>query len=104
MSLPGMSVTRHAMLPTGSMADSSRCTASASLGAPGRCIPWGELVVCVDGEITLYQEIDGDVRTTTISKGEAVINPAGVWHTADVEGTASALFVTAGMGTENRAR
>jgi hypothetical protein len=27
-----------------------------------------------------------------------------VWHTADVVGTATALFITAGMGTQNRPR
>jgi quercetin dioxygenase-like cupin family protein len=67
--------------------------------------PYGEeLVVCTEGAITLHQEIDGEVRTTTIRAGDAVINPAGVWHTADVTGAATALFITAGMGTENRPR
>ena len=42
-----------------------------------------ELVVCTDGTISLHQEIDGEVRTVTIRAGEAVINPSGVWHTAD---------------------
>ncbi len=63
-----------------------------------------ELVVCTDGVITAHQEIDGDVRTATLGAGDAIINPAGVWHTADITGTATALFVTAGMGTENRPR
>jgi quercetin dioxygenase-like cupin family protein len=63
-----------------------------------------ELVLCVDGEITLYQETDGEVRRTTIVNGEAIVNPPGVWHTADVAGTATALFITAGMGTEIRSR
>ena len=52
----------------------------------------------VDGDITLYQEFDSEVRHTTIRSGEAIINPPGVWHTADVDGTAKALFITAGMG------
>jgi quercetin dioxygenase-like cupin family protein len=63
-----------------------------------------ELVVCTDGAITAYQEIDGDVRTATLTAGDAIVNPAGVWHTADITGTATALFVTAGMGTQNRPR
>jgi mannose-6-phosphate isomerase-like protein (cupin superfamily) len=63
-----------------------------------------ELVLCTEGTITLYQEIDGAVRVVTIRCGEAVINPPGVWHTADVTGSATALFITAGMGTENRPR
>jgi quercetin dioxygenase-like cupin family protein len=63
-----------------------------------------ELVLCTEGAITLLQEIDGKVVSTTIGAGEAVINPSGVWHTADVAGTATCLFITAGMGTEIRTR
>jgi len=63
-----------------------------------------ELVVCTQGAITLHQEIDGKVRAVTIRAGEAVINQQGVWHTADVDGTATALFITAGVGTQNRPR
>jgi quercetin dioxygenase-like cupin family protein len=63
-----------------------------------------ELVVCTAGTMTLHQEIDGALRTVTLHAGEAVINPPGVWHTADVDGTATALFVTAGQGTEHRPR
>ena len=63
-----------------------------------------ELVVCVAGSITLHQEIDGKVGLVTLNAGEAVVNPPGAWHTADVEGTATALFITAGQGTEVRGR
>jgi quercetin dioxygenase-like cupin family protein len=63
-----------------------------------------ELVVCTAGTITLHQEIDGSVRTVSLRAGEAVINPPGVWHTADVDGSATALFITAGSGTEHRPR
>ena len=44
------------------------------------------------------------LHTVTIGPGDAVINPPGVWHTADVDDRATVLFVTAGLGTENRAR
>jgi hypothetical protein len=63
-----------------------------------------ELVVCTAGTITLHQEIDGDTRTVTLHTGDAAINAPGVWHTADVESPATALFVTAGVGTQHRAR
>jgi quercetin dioxygenase-like cupin family protein len=63
-----------------------------------------ELVLCIEGSITLHQEVDGEVRSATIRSGEAIINPPGVWHTADVAGTATALFITAGIGTEGRPR
>ena len=94
--------------------------AHADDGAEGRLVsfhtfgePWdswemhpagAELVVCVDGHITLHQEIDGKEHIAELDPGQAVINPPGVWHTADVEGSASALFVTAGVGTEIRPR
>lgn len=63
-----------------------------------------ELVVCVAGVLTLHQEIDGAVRTAVLRPGEAVVNPRGVWHTADVAGPATALFITAGEGTQVRGR
>lgn len=63
-----------------------------------------ELVACVSGQITLFQEIDGETKKVVLGPGEAVINPAGVWHTADVEEEATALFITAGVGTEIRPR
>lgn len=64
----------------------------------------GELVLCTEGEITLIQEIDGAEVRTRLRPGEYAVNPPGVWHTADVEETATAVFVTAGAGTQNRPR
>ena len=63
-----------------------------------------EVVICTAGEMTLVQEIDGREVRTHLGAGEYAINPPGVWHTADVERSASAVFITAGMGTENRPR
>lgn len=64
-----------------------------------------ELVVCLSGAMTLHQELaDGSTRTVTIGPGEYAINPPGTWHTADVEGPATALFITAGKGTRHRPR
>ena len=63
-----------------------------------------EVVVCLSGRITLHQERGGEVHTVTLGPMEGVINSPGVWHTADVSGTATALFITAGMGTEHRPR
>lgn len=94
--------------------------AHAGDGADGRLVtihtfdsPWdswemhprgAELVACVDGSMTLHQEIDGETRTAVLSAGEAIVNPPGVWHTADIEGEATAFFITAGAGTEIRPR
>jgi mannose-6-phosphate isomerase-like protein (cupin superfamily) len=63
-----------------------------------------ELVFCVNGQMTLHQEIEGAVRTVTLRAGEAVINPPGAWHTADVDAPVTAVFITAGTGTQVRAR
>lgn len=92
----------------------------ASDGAEGRLVsmytfdkPWDswemhpkghELVLCTAGTVTLHQEIDGGIRTVTLRAGEAVINPPGVWHTADVDAQATVVFITAGVGTEHRKR
>jgi quercetin dioxygenase-like cupin family protein len=63
-----------------------------------------ELVLCIEGSITLFQETEAGVQSVTLAAGEAIVNPPGVWHTADVTDRATALFITAGMNTENRPR
>lgn len=63
-----------------------------------------EVVVCTDGEITLFQELPHGTESVTLRAGEYAINPRGVWHTADVADHATALFITAGIGTEHRPR
>lgn len=64
-----------------------------------------EVVLCTAGEMTLHQEhADGSTATVTLRAGEYAINPPGTWHTADVEGEATGVFITAGMGTEHRPR
>lgn len=93
----------------------------ASDGAEGRLVslatfngPWAfwemhpcgaEVVLCLSGQFTLHQEDpDGARRTVPIGPGEYAINERGVWHTADVGMQATALFITAGAGTEHRPR
>ncbi|HXS27937.1 MAG TPA: hypothetical protein VN730_09755 [Steroidobacteraceae bacterium] len=64
-----------------------------------------EVVLCTAGKITLHQEhADGTRNSVALAPGEYAINPPGTWHTADVAGEATALFVTAGAGTQNRPR
>jgi quercetin dioxygenase-like cupin family protein len=63
-----------------------------------------EAVICIAGEITLIQELPDGPQSATLRAGDYAINPRGVWHTADVAGHASALFITAGVGTEHRPR
>ena len=64
-----------------------------------------EVVLCTSGQMTFHQQFaNGATATVTISAGEFAINPPGCWHTADVSGTATAVFITAGLGTEARPR
>ena len=66
-----------------------------------------ELVVCTAGTITLIQEHnDGRTETVTLSPGDYAVNPPGTWHTADVAAgeTATAVFITSGLGTQHRPR
>jgi quercetin dioxygenase-like cupin family protein len=63
-----------------------------------------EAVICTAGEITLVQELTDGAQKVTLRAGDYAINPRGVWHTANVAGTATALFITAGRGTEHRPR
>jgi mannose-6-phosphate isomerase-like protein (cupin superfamily) len=64
-----------------------------------------EVVLCLSGQMTLHQEhADGSTAKVTIGPNEYAINPPGCWHTADVESAATALFITAGLGTEHRPR
>ncbi|MEO6579919.1 MAG: cupin [Sphingomicrobium sp.] len=64
-----------------------------------------EVVLLVEGSMTLVQEMpDGSHVRTMLAPGDYAINAPGVWHTADVDGTATALFITAGLGTDHRPR
>ena len=64
-----------------------------------------EVVLCTAGAMTLHQEFpDGSTAKVTIGPGEYAINPRGTWHTADIAEEATALFITAGSGTQHRPR
>ena len=66
-----------------------------------------EVVLCTAGELTLIQKSDdGAEQQIVLTPGHYAINPPGVWHTADIAegGSASAVFITAGQGTEHKPR
>lgn len=89
-------------------------------GAPGRLVMlatsptnWGawechpegdEIVIVLEGKGVFIQEIDGGTRSIAIGPGTTVINPAGVWHTADVEVPVKAIYITPCPGTRHRMR
>ena len=90
-------------------------------GAEGRLVsqhtfrePWdtwemhpdgSEMVLCISGEMTLIQKTpEGEPMKIALQSGEYAVNPPGVWHTADVESEATALFITAGQGTQHQPR
>ncbi len=63
-----------------------------------------ELVMLLSGRVDLIQEIDGEHRRVELHPGMAVVNPPGVWHTADVHEPGMGLFITPGRGTEHKPR
>lgn len=64
-----------------------------------------EVVICIAGEMVLTQEFpDGRREILTLAPGDYAINPPGVWHIADIADHATAIFITAGEGTEHRPR
>lgn len=64
-----------------------------------------EVVLCTAGTITVFQQqADGTVTSVRLGAGQYAINPPGVWHTADVEEPCTAVFITAGEGTQHRPR
>ncbi len=91
-----------------------------TLGAPGRLIMvestpknWGawechtegdEIVIVLEGKAEFIQEIEGEQHKTPVGPGSTVINPAGVWHTADVAEPMKAIYITPCPGTQHRAR
>jgi len=64
-----------------------------------------EVVICTAGNLVLVQELpDGRLEKNSLDTGEYSINPAGVWHTADVKTAATAIFIAAGEGALHRPR
>ena len=69
------------------------------------CHPEGdEIVIVLEGRAVFIQEIGGEVRRAAVGPGSTMINPAGVWHTADVEEPMKAIYITPCPGTQHRPR
>ncbi len=63
-----------------------------------------ELVYLVDGSATFHLDDGTRVASSRLSARQAVLVPAGVWHTADVHEPGHVLVLTWGEGTEHRPR
>lgn len=69
------------------------------------CHPEGdEIVIVLEGRAEFIQEIDGEQRRAPVRPGSTMINPAGVWHTADVAEPMKAIYITPCPGTQHRPR
>ena len=69
------------------------------------CHPQGdEPVLVLSGRAVFIQALDAGDQHIEDGAGEALVNPAGVWHTADVHEPLTALYLTPCPGTEHRAR
>ena len=63
-----------------------------------------EVVHIVEGRAEFIHEVDGAQQRTAVQAGDTVINPRGVWHTADVQEPMTAIYLTPIRGTEHRPR
>jgi mannose-6-phosphate isomerase-like protein (cupin superfamily) len=69
------------------------------------CHPAGdEVVIVVSGRAEFIQRIDGVERRVVVGPGEAIINPPGVAHTANVLEPFLALYITPCPGTFHEPR
>jgi quercetin dioxygenase-like cupin family protein len=63
-----------------------------------------EVVICLSGRMTAIQEVDGEQQQVVLAPYQAIVNPRGVWHTADVDEPVRFMTITPGAGTEHRPR
>jgi len=66
-----------------------------------------EVVICLSGRVKVVRDAGDPGQSgdeVVLGPGEATVNPAGVWHTVDMDGPARILTITAGLGSEHRPR
>ncbi len=62
-----------------------------------------ELVMLLDGRAEfLLEQANGLQRVMLEQRGEYVLVPPGIWHTARTQVPTTMLFITAGAGTQHR--
>lgn len=63
-----------------------------------------EVVIVLRGRAEFVQEIEGTERRVIVGPNEAIVNPAGVPHTANVIEPFAALYITPAPDTFHRPR
>ncbi|MBX3213990.1 MAG: cupin domain-containing protein [Labilithrix sp.] len=63
-----------------------------------------EVVIVLKGRAELIQDFDGTHRTVVLGPNDAVVNPAGIPHTANVIEPFTALYITPCPGTTHLPR
>ena len=69
------------------------------------CHPEGdEIVILTSGKAEFFQDFNTMIKRVVVSAGEAIINPKGVPHTANVIEPFTAIYITPCPGTTHRPR
>lgn len=63
-----------------------------------------EIVHILEGSGTFYQQLDTGEVAIPFGPGSTVINPPGVWHTADVTQSMRAIYITPCPETDHKPR
>jgi mannose-6-phosphate isomerase-like protein (cupin superfamily) len=62
-----------------------------------------EIIVLIAGSVDLTLDQEGTVQAVSLRKpGDFVLVEKGTWHTANPQGSATLLFITAAEGTTHR--
>lgn len=66
-----------------------------------------EVIVCLTGQVSVLRSADAtddNADEVILGPGDAVVNPAGMWHAVDMHGKARVLTITPGPGSEHQPR
>ncbi len=63
-----------------------------------------ELVIVLSGRAEFIHRLPEGLVRIPVATGDSVINPAGVWHIADVQQPLRAIYLTPVKGTEHAPR
>lgn len=63
-----------------------------------------EIVIVLEGEGQFIQAVDGSENYIDVAAGDTIINPRGVWHTANVTTPIKAIYITPCPDTEHKPR